>query len=111
MYKGCSVAVVVPAYNEERFIGEVIRGLPDFVDSIIVVDDCSTDGTSAAVQALSDRRVTLLRTEANSGVGGAMALGYREALARESDIVNTDIRRMQSFPLHAHWQTLLLLRS
>ncbi|MFC7008663.1 glycosyltransferase family 2 protein [Halalkalicoccus salilacus] len=45
MYRDHTVGVVVPAYNEEGFIGDVITDMPEYVDRIYVVDDCSTDGT------------------------------------------------------------------
>jgi glycosyltransferase involved in cell wall biosynthesis len=45
MYKGQTVAVVVPAYNEAGLVGEVIDTMPDLVDRAYVIDDCSTDGT------------------------------------------------------------------
>ncbi|MFP9191289.1 glycosyltransferase family 2 protein [Natrialbaceae archaeon A-CW1-1] len=45
MYRDHTVGVVVPAYNEEGFIGEVIREMPAYVDVMYVIDDCSTDGT------------------------------------------------------------------
>ncbi|MFD1571298.1 glycosyltransferase family 2 protein [Halorubrum laminariae] len=45
MYRDHTIGVVVPAYNEEGLIGNVIRTMPGFVDRIYVVDDCSTDGT------------------------------------------------------------------
>ena len=44
-----TVAVVVPAYNEEKQIGQVLDTMPDFVDRIIVVNDCSTDRTASIV--------------------------------------------------------------
>ncbi len=44
-----SIAVVVPAYNEEQQIRIVIETMPDFVDKIIVVNDCSTDKTADIV--------------------------------------------------------------
>jgi glycosyltransferase involved in cell wall biosynthesis len=44
-----TVAVVVPAYNEEKQIGNVLETMPDFVDRIIVVNDCSSDNTAAVV--------------------------------------------------------------
>jgi len=50
MYKGKTIAVVVPAYNEENQIGLVIETMPDFVDRIIIVNDNSTDRTSEIVQ-------------------------------------------------------------
>ena len=45
MYEEHTVAVVVPAYNEEGFVGTVIETMPSFVDRVYVIDDCSTDGT------------------------------------------------------------------
>src|SRR4030042_1027346 len=44
-----TVAVVVPAYNEEKQIGQVLETMPKFVDRIIVVNDCSKDNTAAIV--------------------------------------------------------------
>jgi len=46
MLNNKTIAVVVPAYNEEKQIGHVIDTMPDFVDRIIVVNDCSTDATA-----------------------------------------------------------------
>ena len=45
MFRDNSIAVVVPAYNESGFVGDVIRDMPAYVDYIYVVDDCSTDDT------------------------------------------------------------------
>ena len=44
-----TVAVVVPAYNEEKQIGHVLKTMPHFVDRIIVVNDCSTDNTANVI--------------------------------------------------------------
>ena len=49
MYKNKKIAVIVPAYNEEKLVGKVISTMPDFVDEIIVVDDNSKDETSTIV--------------------------------------------------------------
>lgn len=46
MFEGRMVAVVVPAYNEERLIDRVLDTMPAIVDRIIVVDDASRDGTA-----------------------------------------------------------------
>ena len=54
MLKGKTVAVVVPAYNEEDQIGMVVDTMPDFVDRIVVVNDCSTDRTGDVVKKYLD---------------------------------------------------------
>ncbi len=87
MLDGKRVAVVVPAFDEERLVGETIRGIPDFVDRILVVDDASRDGTTVAAEAVADSRVQVLRHEQNAGVGAAIATGYRRALEEEIDVV------------------------
>ncbi len=50
MRNGCSIAVVIPALNEERAIAQVIKEIPSWADRIIVADNGSTDGTSAAAK-------------------------------------------------------------
>ncbi|WP_337996683.1 glycosyltransferase family 2 protein [Oleispirillum naphthae] len=79
MYRGMSVAVVVPSYNEETQISKVLLTMPDYVDRIVVVDDRSRDRTAAIVEehAAGDERVVLLRHETNQGVGAAIATGYK----------------------------------
>ncbi len=86
MLEGKRVAVVVPAFDEERLVGETIRGIPEFVDRILVVDDASRDGTARAAEEVGDARVELLRRERNGGVGAAIAAGYRRALEAEIDV-------------------------
>ena len=86
MFEGKRVAVVVPAFDEERLVGETIRGIPGFVDRIFVVDDASRDGTAAAAEGVGDARVLLVRHERNAGVGAAIASGYRRALEEEIDV-------------------------
>ncbi len=80
------VAVVVPAFNESKHIRDVVRGMPDWVDSVIVVDDASCDGTSDAVTGVSER-VLVLRHDINRGVGAALRSGYERALADGADVV------------------------
>ncbi|WP_157533071.1 glycosyltransferase, partial [Haloferax profundi] len=107
MYHGKTVAVVVPAYNEERFVGTVIDTIPALVDRTYVVDDHSSDGTWAEIKAhaaqvnareanadaehsfellspdggeTSGQRVVPIRHPANRGRGAAVKTGYRHAL-------------------------------
>ncbi|SLN22882.1 glycosyltransferase family 2 protein [Oceanibacterium hippocampi] len=86
MYKSATIAVVVPAYNEETQIGRVIETMPDIVDSIVIVDDKSRDGTADRVRAYQkdNPRVVLVEHAVNQGVGGAIASGYK--WARDNDI-------------------------
>lgn len=81
------IAVVIPAYEEGPRIAEVIAGVPAYVDSVIVVDDASTDDTGKRAEAVDDPRVVVLRHEANRGVGAATVTGIRHALSLGSDIV------------------------
>jgi len=91
MFQGKSVAVVVPAYNEENLIGRTIETMPDFVDHIVVVDDASADGTARVVRDYCDRpawqsRLLLLRHDENQGVGGAIATGYKWCRDHDVDV-------------------------
>jgi glycosyltransferase involved in cell wall biosynthesis len=83
------VAVLVPAYNEAQQIADVLAGLPDFVDDVVVVDDASTDGTADVVRAVPDPRIHLIVLAENRGVGGALAEAYTWARDAGVDIAVT----------------------
>jgi glycosyltransferase involved in cell wall biosynthesis len=88
VYCGKSIAVVVPAYNEELLIERVITTMPPFVDHIVVIDDASPDKTSDVVRRMqgAHTRVQLVRHEVNQGVGGAIATGYKWARDQGVDV-------------------------
>lgn len=70
-----SVAVVIPAYNEERCIADTINSLKSqtaHIDEIVVVDDCSSDRTSEIARSMG---VKVVRTPKNQGTK-AMAQNY-----------------------------------
>jgi len=81
------VGVVIPAFRAAETAPRVVETLPQSIRDVFVVADASPDGTSEAVRALRDPRVTLLRHEANLGVGGAMKTGYRAALDAGCDVI------------------------
>jgi glycosyltransferase involved in cell wall biosynthesis len=54
-----TVAVVVPAYNEETQIGQVIETMPDFVDRIVIVNDASKDKTAEVVKSYWDTKFNI----------------------------------------------------
>ncbi|WP_101298246.1 glycosyltransferase family 2 protein [Halegenticoccus soli] len=100
MYKDNTIGVVVPAYNEEGYVGGVIDTMPGFVDRVYVVDDGSTDGTwreirehAASYNAENppeapefDECIVPIQHEENRGVGGAIKTGYLQALEDGIDV-------------------------
>ena len=85
MYEGKTVAVVVPAHNEELLVGSTVASIPSFVDRIFVVDDASQDATvECAVKA--DPRVVIIAHERNLGVGAAIVSGYKGARDESMDV-------------------------
>ena len=109
MYDGKTVAAVIPAYNEEEFIGAVIDTLPPFIDRAYVIDDGSTDNTWDRIQSHAEKRntgnspdvvgnggqvttveqnteVVPVKHESNRGVGAAIKTGYSRAVADRMDI-------------------------
>lgn len=88
---GAEIAVLIPAYNEERQIASVLASVPGYVDHVVVIDDASTDATAAVVAdlAATDPRIRLVSLDANLGVGGAIAIGYRIARDEGYDVAVT----------------------
>jgi len=116
MYRGHTIATVVPAYNERGLITDVLASIPTFVDRVYVVDDCSTDGTYEEVRQYVERassaddgsdavdddateatggrefpgdRIVTIRHERNRGAGAAIKTGYLHALADGIDVTAT----------------------
>jgi glycosyltransferase involved in cell wall biosynthesis len=79
MWMESRVVAVVPAWDEAPRIGRVVRGMPEWIDAVVVVDDAIRDGTSEAARAAGDGRLHVLRHDRNRGVGAAIATGYRRA--------------------------------
>jgi len=88
VYKEKTIAVVVPAYNEEKLIAKTISSIPELADKIIVANDGSIDRTTEIVEemAKSDSRICLMTHEVNQGVGGAIITGYKKARDLKMDI-------------------------
>jgi len=87
MWQGTRIAVVVPAYREERLIGRMLRRVPAYVDAVFVVDDASPDETLGSARAVADPRVRGVRHDVNQGVGAAIVTGYRSALAEDCAVI------------------------
>jgi glycosyltransferase involved in cell wall biosynthesis len=76
------LSVLIPAYNEEETLAEVVRRVAevDLEMEIIVVDDCSTDGTPEVLSSLKQEGLVVLTHDVNRGKGAAI----RTALAAAS---------------------------
>jgi glycosyltransferase involved in cell wall biosynthesis len=88
MYNGKSVAVIVPCYNEERHIREVVETLPYWVDLIVAIDDASEDKTIEVLDSLrhENPKLSVLVNPRNLGVGGSIKAGYKLGLSHNIDI-------------------------
>jgi glycosyltransferase involved in cell wall biosynthesis len=71
------VVVVVPAYDEEACIGQVVADVRGFGYDCVVVDDASSDRTAAIAEQSG---ATVIRLPINLGVGGALRAGFRYAV-------------------------------
>lgn len=78
--------VIMPAWNESRFIGGLVEKLRAFPVDVLVVDDGSTDGTGDLAAAAGAH---VIRTEPNLGKGGALAIGFEYAETEGYDAVVT----------------------
>jgi len=79
------VTVIIPAYNEETKIAEVISELKQYPYNVVVVDDCSRDNTGEVLQKIEG--ITVLRHLINRGQGAALRTGTEYALRQGADII------------------------
>src|SRR3989338_106598 len=77
---------VIPAWNEELVIGEVLDGLRSRVDEMVIVDDGSDDRTALIART---RGATVVRHAVNRGLGAALGTGIAAALRRNAEIIIT----------------------
>ena len=80
---GKRIVVVMPAYNAAKTLEQTVREIPETVDSIILVDDQSTDETVRVAERL---RLRVFVHDKNYGYGRNQQTCYREALAAGADI-------------------------
>jgi glycosyltransferase involved in cell wall biosynthesis len=87
------VSVVIPTFNEERTIAEIIRRVADVPlrTEILVVDDGSTDGTAAIVEGLDVAQLRALPQPRNRGKGAAVRVGISESRGEIVVIQDADL--------------------
>jgi len=71
------ICVLIPTYNNEKTLKRVINGVLDYTESIIVINDGSTDSTP---QILSDySQITVVSLPVNKGKGNALKTGFPQS--------------------------------
>lgn len=92
-----NICIVIPTYNNSKTLTRVLDGVLTFTNDIIVVNDGSTDITSAILQNYSDR-ITIKHIEQNGGKGLALRTGFQMAATAGYDFAITIDSDGQHFP-------------
>ena len=100
------VTVVVPAYNEEGTVATLLErvravdlGELGLTKEIVVVDDCSTDGTVAVLESRPELYDRLVRHDVNQGKGAALRSGFAHATGDVVVIQDADLEyRPEQYP-------------
>jgi glycosyltransferase involved in cell wall biosynthesis len=78
-----SISAIIPAYNEEKTVGEIVSKTLCHVDEVIVIDDGSTDNTAAIARRAG---ANVIRNQINRGILVSLTRGFR---ASKGDILVT----------------------
>jgi glycosyltransferase involved in cell wall biosynthesis len=81
---GEGVVAVIPAYNEEETIANVVAETSKYVEKVLVVDDGSSDDTIERASAVADG---VIKHPTNMGVGATVYTGYCAAIREDFDVV------------------------
>lgn len=84
MDKKISFCVLIPAYNEQNHIGQLLDDVKKYADDILVVDDGSSDDTLAVVKKAG---VEYIEHKVNKGKGASLSDGYRYVIDKNYDYV------------------------
>ena len=78
---GFKISVVIPVYNEQQWVRELVRRVQEvpIPKEIILVDDCSTDGTRAILKELEQEGCKVILQPVNQGKGAALRTGFQHA--------------------------------
>jgi glycosyltransferase involved in cell wall biosynthesis len=90
--KNLKIGVIIPSYKVSNHIVEVVNNIPDFIDTIIVVDDKCPEQSGMLIQKNVlekniQKTIFIEYHEKNKGVGGAMITGYKKGIELGLDIL------------------------
>jgi len=87
------LTVVMPAYNEQATVRTAVDAVlaSPWLAQLVVIDDCSTDGTAEILAGLDDPRITVLRHGVNQGKGAALRTGFAHATAEFVVVQDADL--------------------
>ncbi len=76
-----TISVIIPVYNEKETITEILRHVNevDIDKEIIIVDDCSTDGSREIISSIHENNVKVIFNEQNNGKGSVLRQGIKAA--------------------------------
>ncbi len=87
LFKSQKVCVLIPTYNNEQTLGQVISDVLQYTDNVIVVNDGSTDATKLILDKFP--MIEKVCYETNEGKGFALRTGFKHALAAGYDYAIT----------------------
>ncbi|MGB9678355.1 MAG: glycosyltransferase family 2 protein, partial [Candidatus Ratteibacteria bacterium] len=92
------ILVIIPIYNEEKTIGDVLKELKKYFKYILVIDDGSIDRSKEIVQK---EKVVLISHKINKGKGESLKTGFKYAIEKGFRAVITMDGDGQHFPEEA----------
>jgi len=89
MWKASKITIVIPCYKVADHIELTASSLPEWIDYLILVNDCSPDNTLEIINRIAscNPKVTIMNHSVNKGVGEAMKTGFRHALTTDTDVI------------------------
>ena len=90
---GPRLSIIMPVFNEEATVLDSLARVlaQPFVRDVVIVDDCSVDGTARQLAGVDDARVTIVRHERNGGKGSAIRTGIPHTLGPYVAIQDADL--------------------
>ena len=88
------LSVIIPCFNEVDTLQDLIAAVKNSkVDDLelIIVDDCSTDGTRDILEKLEDKEIKVIYHKQNQGKGAALRTGFREATGEICIVQDADL--------------------